>query len=58
MPISTDDMELSFGGNISFNKTQITDLNAQPLQGFYENGAVTDRRFYFGNAISRGVYFK
>jgi hypothetical protein len=28
------------------------------LQGFYENGAVTDRRFYFGNAISRGVYFK
>ena len=57
-PISTDDMELSFGGNISFNKTEITDLNSQPLQDFYENGAVSNRRFYYGNAISRGQYFK
>ena len=51
-------MELSFGGNISFNKTEITDLNSQPLQDFYENGAVSNRRFYYGNAISRGQYFK
>ena len=58
MPISTDDMELSFGGNISFNKTEILDLNSQPLQAFYENGAVSDRRFYYGNVISRGQYFK
>ncbi|MDG1394683.1 MAG: TonB-dependent receptor [Flavobacteriaceae bacterium] len=58
VPISTDVMELSFGGNISFNKTQITDLNSQPLQGFYENGAVTDRRFYYGNRVSGGNHFK
>ena len=58
MPISTDNMELSFGGNISFNKTQITNLNSQPLLGFYENGTLTDRRFYYGNVISRGQYFK
>jgi TonB-linked SusC/RagA family outer membrane protein len=57
-PISTDDIELSFGGNISFNKTQIVNLDSQPLLGFYENGVLTDRRFYFGNSISRGQYFR
>ena len=57
-PISTDDVELSFGGNISFNKTQIVNLESQPLLGFYENGVLTDRRFYFGNSISRGQYFR
>jgi len=57
-PISTDDVELSFGGNISFNKTQIVNLDSQPLLGFYENGVLTDRRFYFGNSISRGQYFR
>jgi len=57
-PISTEDVELSFGGNISFNKTQIVNLESQPLLGFYENGVLTDRRFYFGNSISRGQYFR
>jgi TonB-linked SusC/RagA family outer membrane protein len=57
-PISTDDMELSFGGNISFNKTEIIDLNSQPLEGFYENGVLSNRRFFYGNVISRGQYFK
>ena len=57
-PISTKDVELSFGGNISFNKTQIVNLESQPLLGFYENGVMTDRRFYFGNSISRGQYFR
>ena len=57
-PISTEDVELSFGGNISFNKTQIVNLESQPLLGFYENGVMTDRRFYFGNSISRGQYFR
>ncbi|MDA9849472.1 TonB-dependent receptor [Flavobacteriaceae bacterium] len=57
-PISTDDVELSFGGNISFNKTQIVNLESQPLLDFYENGVLTDRRFYFGNSISRGQYFR
>ena len=57
-PISTDDIELSFGGNISFNKTEILNLDSQPLQGFYENGIMTDRRFYYGNTISRGAIFR
>ena len=57
-PISRDDFELSFGGNISFNKTEIVNLDSQPLLGFYENGVLTDRRFYFGNQISRGTYFR
>ena len=57
-PISRDDFELSFGGNISFNKTQIVNLESQSLLGFYENGVLTDRRFYFGNSISRGQYFR
>lgn len=57
-PISTDDVELSFGGNIAFNKTEITALKSQPMQAFYENGMATDRRFYFGNTVSRGNIFK
>ena len=57
-PISSEDIELSFGGNISFNKTKIVNLDSQPLQGFYENGVLTDRRFYYGNTISRGAIFR
>ena len=57
-PISSEDIELSFGGNISFNKTEIVNLDSQPLQGFYENGVMTDRRFYYGNTISRGAIFR
>ena len=57
-PISTEDVELSFGGNIAFNKTEIVNLESQPLLGFYENGVLNDRRFYFGNQISRGQYFR
>ena len=30
-PISTEDIELSFGGNIAFNKTEIVNLESQPL---------------------------
>ena len=57
-PISTGDFEFSFGANISFNKTEITDLSAQPLSDLYINGQAESRRFYFGNNVSRGNVFK
>lgn len=57
-PISTDDLEISFGGNIAFNETRIEGLSSQPLSPILIDGSYEDRRFYLGNTISRGNYFK
>jgi TonB-linked SusC/RagA family outer membrane protein len=57
-PISTDDLEISFGGNIAFNETRIEGLSSQPLSPILIDGSYADRRFYLGNTISRGNYFK
>lgn len=57
-PTSTDDLEISFGGNIAFNKTRIEGLSSQPLSPILIDGSYADRRFYLGNTISRGNYFK
>lgn len=57
-PISTDDLDISFGGNIAFNETRIEGLSSQPLSPILIDGSYADRRFYLGNAISRGNYFK
>jgi TonB-linked SusC/RagA family outer membrane protein len=57
-PISTDDLEISFGGNIAFNETRIEGLSSQPLSPILIDGIYADRRFYLGNTISRGNYFK
>ena len=56
--VSKDDFNLSFGGNIGFNKTKITNLAAQPLDEFYIDGIAEERRFYFGAQVSRGNIFK
>ena len=56
--ISNNDFNLTFGGNIGFNKTKITNLSAQPLDEFYIDGIAEQRRFYFGAQISRGNIFK
>ena len=56
--VSNDDFNLSFGGNIGFNKTKITNLAAQPLDEFYIDGIAEERRFYFGAQVSRGNIFK
>ena len=56
--ISNNDFSLTFGGNIGFNKTKITNLAAQPLDEFYIDGIAEERRFYFGAQISRGNIFK
>jgi TonB-linked SusC/RagA family outer membrane protein len=57
-PISTDDLDISFGGNIAFNETRIEGLSSQPLSPILIDGSYEDRRFYLGNTISRGNYFK
>ena len=57
-PISTDDLDISFGGNIAFNETRIEGLSSQPLSTVLIDGSYADRRFYLGNTISRGNYFK
>ena len=56
--VSSNDFNLTFGGNIGFNKTKITNLAAQPLDEFYIDGIAEERRFYFGAQVSRGNIFK
>ena len=58
-PEEKEDFGFSFGGNISFNKTRIEGLSSQPLSSVYLNDSYAEqKRFYLGNAISRGNYFK
>ncbi len=57
-PISKENFNFSVGGNIAFNKTKISNLQAQPLEDFYIDGVAEQRRFYFGSNISRGAIFQ
>jgi TonB-linked SusC/RagA family outer membrane protein len=58
-PEEREDFRFSIGGNIAFNKTRIEGLSSQPLSSVYLNDSYSEeRRFYLGNAISRGNYFK
>ena len=56
--ISKENFNFSVGGNIAFNKTKISNLQAQPLEDFYIDGVAEQRRFYFGSNISRGAIFQ
>ena len=56
--MSTNDFNLTFGGNIGFNKTKITNLAAQPLDEFFIDGIAEERRFYFGAQVTRGNIFR
>ena len=55
--VSNDDVELSVGGNISFNRTKLESLGV-PASEFYINGLATERSFFFGNQVSRGQIFQ
>ena len=55
--ISNDNMELSIGGNIAFNRTKIESLGVS-ADDFYINGVAEQRSFFFGNNISRGQIFQ
>ena len=53
-PKESDELSLSFGGNIAFNKTRIQGLSSQPLSSVYMDHSKTEqKRFYIGNSISR-----
>ena len=54
--ISNDDVQLSFGGNIAFNRTKLLTLGVPPSD-FYINGVADQRSFFFGNQVSRGQIF-
>ena len=55
--ISTDDIDMSIGGNIAFNRTKILSLGV-PVDEFYIDGEAQQRSFFFGNIISRGQIFR
>ena len=55
--ISSDDIELSLGGNIAFNRTKLESLGVPPSD-FYINGVANERSFFFGNQVSRGQIFQ
>ena len=54
--ISNDDLELSIGGNISFNRTKLETLGV-PQSELFINGIAQERSFFFGNQVSRGQIF-
>ena len=56
--VSKEDFSFGVGGNIAWNKTEITNLESQALEDFYIDGVGEPRRFYFGDNISRGNIFK
>ena len=55
--LETEDLNLSIGGNIAFNRTKIKNLGLPPSD-LLINGKVEKRAYYLGQAISRGNIFK
>ena len=55
--IQKKDISFSVGGNIAFNKTEITNLGI-PESSLFINGEDQLRSFYFGGNISSGGFFK
>jgi len=56
--IDKEDFSFSLGGNISFNRSEITDLSALPESDLYLDGQKVSKRFYLGNKVSSGNNFK
>lgn len=54
--ISNDDIQLSIGGNIAFNRTKLESLGV-PQSELFINGIAQQRSFFFGNQVSRGQIF-
>ena len=55
--ISNDDLELSIGGNIAFNKTKLESLGV-PESDLFIEGTSEQRSFFFGNRVSNGQIFR
>lgn len=55
--VNKDEFTIDLGGNIAFNRSEITDLGNPPAD-IYINGQLEQRRFYLGDNISTGSFFK
>lgn len=55
--VESKDFNFSVGGNIAFNKTEITQLGL-PDKEIYLDGQPQSRSFYLGRNISSGGFFK
>jgi TonB-linked SusC/RagA family outer membrane protein len=56
--IDKNDFKFSVGGNMSFNRNEVTNLGSLPKGDIYLNGEMQNVAFYLGNGISSGNNFK
>ena len=54
--ISNDDIQLSVGGNIAFNRTKLESLGV-PQSELFIDGLAQQRSFFYGNRVSNGQIF-
>ncbi len=57
-PIQKEDFSISFGGNISFNRSKVIDLGELPEREIYIDGIKVNKSYYLGNNVSTGNNFK
>ena len=55
--VNTNDFSIDFGGNISFNRSEILDLGI-PDADIIMDGEMTQRSYYLGQNVSSGTYFR
>ena len=55
--VNTKDFSLDFGGNISFNKSEILSLGI-PDADIIMDGKMTQKSYYLGQNVSSGTYFR
>jgi len=56
--VNSDNFSFSLGGNISFNKSEITDLSELPTSDIYIDGELANVSYYLGNNVSTSNNFK
>ena len=56
--VNNDNLSFTVGGNISLNKSKITNLEALPSNDIYINGSIINTPFYLGSNVSTGNNFK
>jgi len=56
--VEKDNFSFSLGGNISFNKSKIQDLEALPASDIWIDGQLVSTPYYLGSNVSSGNNFK
>lgn len=56
--VNSDNFSFTIGGNVSFNKSKITNLQALPESNIYVNGQEVSASYYLGSSVSTGNNFK